>query len=314
MTSKLTREQLHERARENVKALKMASRQTAFESAREEILADLQLAELALAAMDSKPVAYTDEAELCFVNDMACMWTKGMGINEVPLYRHAQQPVAVTDDELNAALQLHRLKVDGHSQLSDAFRAGFRYARRTAPQPAPVVPEALEHLRSIVADPRLLPRRNEWISGQQYSYVLLEEVEAIVDDACRAAMLQAGSSPVIPDCSASMLRRWLAFGRGMQSAGSQLPHNLIAESEAMLEAAPQSPGSEPATVPGKWIPVSERMPEVGDIVLTAIGVGVTIGETECTATNCRFFTSVISGSELPATHWMPLPAGPQEVK
>ncbi|EMW2601768.1 TPA: hypothetical protein U0R25_000288 [Klebsiella pneumoniae] len=28
----------------------------------------------------------------------------------------------------------------------------------------------------------------------------------------------------------------------------------------MLAAAPQSPGSEPATVPGKWIPVSERMP------------------------------------------------------
>ena len=47
------------------------------------------------------------------------------------------EPVAVTDDELNAALQLHRLKVDGHSQLSDAFRAGFRYARRTTPQPAP---------------------------------------------------------------------------------------------------------------------------------------------------------------------------------
>lgn len=43
-------------------------------------------------------------------------------------------PLAVTDDELNAALQLHRLKVDGHSQLSDAFRAGFRYARRNTPQ------------------------------------------------------------------------------------------------------------------------------------------------------------------------------------
>lgn len=57
MTSKLTREQLHERARENVKALKMALRQTAFESAREEILADLQLAEMALAAMESEPVA-----------------------------------------------------------------------------------------------------------------------------------------------------------------------------------------------------------------------------------------------------------------
>ncbi|HCB1228311.1 TPA: hypothetical protein MYN80_000101 [Klebsiella pneumoniae] len=52
-------------------------------------------------------------------------------------------------------------------------------------------------------------------------------------------LLNAGSSPVIPDGSASMLRRWLAFGRGMQNAGSQLPHNLIAETESMLAAAPK---------------------------------------------------------------------------
>ncbi len=58
-------------------------------------------------------------------------------------------------------------------------------------QPAPGVPDALEHLRSIVADPRALPRRKEWISGQQYSYVLLENVEAMVDEACRAAMIAA---------------------------------------------------------------------------------------------------------------------------
>lgn len=92
MTSKLTREQLHERARENVKALKMASRQTAFESAREEILADLQLAELALAAMDSEPVAWLlsgggAKNVVCFDSGNAY----ADPLREVtPLYRHAQ--------------------------------------------------------------------------------------------------------------------------------------------------------------------------------------------------------------------------------
>lgn len=62
-----------------------------------------------------------------------------------------------------------------------------------------------------------------------------------------------------------------------------------------------------------WIPVSERLPEVGEIVLAAMGGAVIVSETECTATGLRFFTSVISGRELPATHWMPLPADPQEV-
>lgn len=54
---------------------------------------------------------------------------------------------------------------------------------------------ALERLRTIVADPRALPRRKEWVGGQQYSYVLLENVEAMVDEACLAAMLQR-SEPV----------------------------------------------------------------------------------------------------------------------
>lgn len=59
----------------------------------------------------------------------------------------------------------------------------------TTPPAQVSVPVSLNRLRSIVADPRALPRRKEWISGQQYSYVLLENVEEMVDDACRAAML-----------------------------------------------------------------------------------------------------------------------------
>ncbi|MCP6201192.1 DUF551 domain-containing protein [Klebsiella pneumoniae] len=89
---------------------------------------------------------------------------------------------------------------------------------------------------------------------------------------------------------------------------------------AMLAAAPQSPGSEPATVPGKWIPVSERMPEVGVKVLC-----FPVKDEPIHATfNGQLWLQDISwsGSDEPidnviptsVTHWMPLPAAPQEVK
>ena len=81
-----------------------------------------------------------------------------------------------------------------------------------ATPPAPDVPAVLERLRSIVADPRALPRRKEWVSGQQYSYVLLENVEAMVDEACRAAMRKAGNSPVTPDGWISCSERMPVIG------------------------------------------------------------------------------------------------------
>ncbi|MFZ4221475.1 hypothetical protein ACEV6Q_27095 [Enterobacter ludwigii] len=56
----------------------------------------------------------------------------------------------------------------------------------TSPQLAPVVLDALVWMRNIVSDPRTLPRRKEWVSGQQYSYVLLDNVKAMVEEACSA--------------------------------------------------------------------------------------------------------------------------------
>ncbi|EPR0120610.1 DUF551 domain-containing protein [Escherichia coli] len=129
------------------------------------------------------------------------------------------------------------------------------YAAPQLPQPAP---EALKRLRSIVADHKTLPRRKEWISGQQYSYVLLESIEAMVDDACRSAMLQGGNYPVTPD---------------------------------------------------GWIPVSERMPEPYEYVLVTDGFD-----------GCEVMRVNTDGYWGPAkslypgsiTHWMPLPAAPQQ--
>ncbi|HCQ6604336.1 TPA: DUF551 domain-containing protein [Klebsiella pneumoniae] len=85
---------------------------------------------------------------------------------------------------------------------------------------------------------------------------------------------------------------------------------------AMLTASPQSPGSEPATVPGKWIPVSERMPIEFEAVIAFDGDQV-YGEAMYSSDDG--FT--IDGYEpcdrlnlQNVTHWMPLPAAPQEGK
>lgn len=136
MTSKLTREQLHERARENVKALKMASRQTAFESAREEILADLQLAELALSAMDSEPVAevvsiYGDPEDFGGREIRPLV-----GIQQMPcgtkLYRHAQPaPVVLKGHQIRELVnQLRDIAIEYHGaqQLRERIARVLRAA------------------------------------------------------------------------------------------------------------------------------------------------------------------------------------------
>ncbi|HCA8697170.1 TPA: DUF551 domain-containing protein [Klebsiella pneumoniae] len=74
--------------------------------------------------------------------------------------------------------------------------------------------------------------------------------------------------------------------------------------DSTLAAAPQSPGSDPATVPGKWIPVSERMPKEKGIYQVWNGKYVD---------NVPFWFGSFRSlhSEL-ITHWMPLPNPPKE--
>ncbi|HCT2320693.1 TPA: DUF551 domain-containing protein [Klebsiella pneumoniae] len=84
--------------------------------------------------------------------------------------------------------------------------------------------------------------------------------------------------------------------------------------DSTLAAAPQLPGSDPATVPGKWIPVSERMPEAEGHYLVWANASRIDGYCDHLA------IATYQGGEWSnefnwlVTHWMPLPAAPQEVK
>ncbi|HCD4105575.1 TPA: DUF551 domain-containing protein [Klebsiella pneumoniae] len=126
-------------------------------------------------------------------------------------------------------------------------------------------------------------------------------------------LLNAGNSPVIPDGYVMVPKEptdemihagHLYFQRSMEMCDDFTPSGMF---NSMLAAAPQSPGSEPATVPGKWIPVSERMPESNGVYFGWDGKRVL-------EVNCFFggfsANQFIHGE---ITHWMPLPAAPQEV-
>ena len=252
-----------------------------------------ELAAFRLAAMDSEPVAYMYDGE---------DGTEYNGHNEfsgdgkgIPLYRHAQPAPVVPQDVLEALQKVARIRLD---------MDGFDGDRRGI---ADCLCDAEEALIEVVN------RRAAML--QAAPVCTCPSGDGSLSWPCP---VHPGNSPGIPD-------GWT--GNDKANAALMMLDRIetvdpvdddridgIKRIVRDLAAAPQLPGSEPATVPGTWIPVSEQMPEVGDIVLTAMGGVVNVGETECSAANCRFFTSVISGRELPATHWMPLPAAPQEVK
>ncbi|EET5376482.1 DUF551 domain-containing protein [Escherichia coli] len=197
--------------------------------------------------------------------------------------------------------------------------------------PAPAVPAVLERLRAIVADPRALPRRKEWVSGQQYSYVLLENVEAMVDEACHAAMLQ-GSQPVsqtykLPvntPCQDAPAHIWLQTAGvwpedGELSELTWCSHNQHHD-DTLYVRADLVNGNSPVT-PDGWISCSDRMPEKGQNVLISVNFDSSLVEPLiCSArytgsTFRRGDATIKPGNGIEqATHWMPLPEPPQEVK
>ncbi|HDU2763717.1 TPA: DUF551 domain-containing protein [Klebsiella pneumoniae] len=215
---------------------------------------------------------------------------------------HYREQWHVTNDERRAEF----VAKDGDVAVLPLYRHA---------QPAPVVQE-------VDADDNFYSWfGREWRENyqhNQYTTAAKQMLGVMAESAWkagrRAAMLQSGNSPVVPDERAAF-NAWnndvdcpLA-GRDAKSAAW-----LAWQSRAaMLAAAPQSPGSEPATVPGKWIPVSERMPEAEGHYLVWANASRIDGYCDHLA------IATYQGGEWSnefnwlVTHWMPLPAAPREV-
>ncbi|KMG75040.1 Protein of uncharacterised function (DUF551) [Klebsiella pneumoniae] len=354
--STITRERLEE----------LASGQSGFNLRIATLEESQQLARMALAALYSEPVAYTDERNLGYIDrgrETAYLWGKqNSEASDVALYRHAQpatasEPLAVTDDELNAALQLHRLKVDGHSQLSDAFRAGFRYARRTTPQPAPVVNgeygDAYQGAREDLAiwKRRALEAEESVRRLEQINDHLVKEAQgesrmgepviaqpAPVAPVCTCPSgdgslrwpcpVHPGNSPVIPDVMLKIGYMFITAEGGTAFSISDVPVPGMTLAGPVYAPAVKAGGQQnaPQNIPeiiSGWIPVSERMPEDDDFVYIwprpDFGVELHVGQyCEFSPKGDGWYAQVyeqnygIEWHPITVTHWMPLPAAPQE--
>lgn len=204
------------------------------------------------------------------------------------------EPVIVVGDDGGDALSYRR--------LIQSFEPGTKLYRHA--QPAPAVPNGLRLALSNagIAAPE---------SDEMLAATCEKHIQALVTWVKDRKSFQ--SAPVVPS-----FEEWI-------SAANQKPLGRVKDAmresydacrAAMLAAAPQLPGSEPATVPGKWIPVSERMPEDSGRYWCYVEEQNDLGKSHyqwnCSWNGDRWWVESEGGGIV--THWMPLPAAPQEVK
>lgn len=260
--------------------------------------------------------------------------------NIAPLYRHAQQPVVdIEPTQMFGIGSIFKPQVVSeqeadcddcaHYNPKICHGEGCPAISQQSPQPAPVVSEDLYKLANHIASSKNgLP--DEW---QDWA----EELEA---DIRRAAMLQTKSlisinpAPAmvsLPKNAESMTGNYPVIPEGyvmvpkdpteqMYDAGDrQMATKQVWD--AMLAAAPQPQNAQqniPEIIPG-WIPVSERLPEKNQSVLISVNFDSSLVDPLiCTArytgsTFRRGEATVKPGSGIEeVTHWMALPAAPQE--
>lgn len=198
---------------------------------------------------------------------------------------------------------------------------------------------------------QLLLLRNQLKMGHRISFaeamLLQRAIDILVNKAgnspaqsdCCAAQnsatpAQDGNSPVIPDgwTGNDKANAALMMLDRIETA-DPVDDDRIDGIKRIVRELAAAPHDTPAlnsvqsvvTVPGKWIPVSERMPEDDDFVYIwprpDFGVELHVGQyCERSHKGGGWYAQVyeqnygIEWHPITVTHWMPLPAAPQEVK
>lgn len=254
---------------------------------------------------DSEPVAWTwhyrEQWHVTNDSRRAEFVAKDGDVAVLPLYRHAQ-PAPVVPEEMTIRdackfVQDMRLFDD----VSVIVMRTWNACRAAMLQAGTITNEGTKQAWTGIPD----------IDNAINMLDRIDTLESCDDDRVEAVKTVlrrlAGNSPVIPDGYVMMPKEMTdEIGEAISMQARCCGGIALDIYAAILAAAPQSPGSEPATVPGKWIPVSERMPERGDYLVTD---------------GCDFDVQLFNGEQfIPGfvwedkiTHWMPLPAAPQGV-
>lgn len=160
---------------------------------------------------------------------------------------------------------------------------------------------------------------HDWNETSEWSWVENEtEVIHAVLDALKPET--PATDRIVAGIKADGVEEWVSSRGGRWNGTTEEALiEVVNRRAAMLAAAPQPPGSEPATVPGKWVPVSEQKPDCWcltcrPVVLNDMRFVVCpdCGNKRCPRANDH--RNACTGSNEPGQEGNAYPDTPQEVK
>ncbi|MER1647254.1 DUF551 domain-containing protein [Enterobacter hormaechei] len=297
--STITKEQLRERARQKVKSLELAVTQTAFADSRAELEEELELARIALASLEAEPVCVIDQSNLDYLKSGsdADVWPASRAeMGDVLLYRSATPaPVSVPDERYQHLSELY------HAQEKRLFKLAQRIKGASFDKYAYSPSQAIDVLESAIFGER--------------------------EDECRAAILHGADRPQnepqnIPENIPATQFEPVADLYGLTSpTGSETSFTFDAvEARDFIDGGwscqeyvelgrfQEAVSGNSPVIPDGWVACSELMPEQFKAILAFNEYGEVWSGAYDRYWN--FYCDNLLVEHV--THWMPLPAAPQQ--